>query len=184
MLKIMIRIHPTADVKTQNIGDDTVIWQFCVVLEDAVIGRNCNINANVLIEGDVIIGNNVTVKSGVQLWKGLQIGDNVFIGPNATFTNDIVPRSKKYPDKFEQTIIETGASIGANATIIAGNKIGAYSLIGAGAVVTKNIPPYTLWVGNPAKQIGLVTKEGKILSLDLKDKEGNQYKLSNGEPVL
>ncbi|OFX22961.1 MAG: dTDP-6-deoxy-3,4-keto-hexulose isomerase [Bacteroidetes bacterium GWA2_31_9b] len=175
----MFNIHPTADVQTQKIGDNTFVWQFCVILEDAVIGRNCNINAHVLIEGDVIIGNNVTVKSGVQLWNGLRIDDDVFIGPNVTFTNDIVPRSKKYPDKFEQTIIERGASIGANATIIAGNKIGAYSLIGAGSLVTKNIPANSMWYGNPAKHKGYVTNDGILLDMDFKDKSGKKHNLSN-----
>lgn len=175
----MIKIHPTADVQTQNIGNNTFVWQFCVILEDAVIGKNCNINANVLIEGDVIIGNNVTIKSGVQLWNGLRIDDDVFIGPNATFTNDLVPRSKKYPNKFEQTVIECGASIGANATIIAGNKIGAFSLIGAGSLVSKNIPANTVWYGNPAKHKGYVTNEGILLDMECKDINGKKHNLSH-----
>jgi len=175
----MVKIHPTADVQTNNIGDNTFVWQFCVILKNAVIGRNCNINANVLIEGDVIVGNNVTVKSGVQLWNGLRVDDDVFIGPNTTFTNDLIPRSKKYPDKFEQTLVERGASIGANATIIAGNKIGAYSFIGAGSLVTKNIPANTVWYGNPAKHKGFVTNDGVLLDMDYKDKNGKKHSLSN-----
>lgn len=175
----MIKIHQSADVQTQNIGNNTCVWQFCVILKNAIIGRNCNINANVFIEGDVIIGNNVTVKSGVQLWNGLRIYDDVFIGPNATFTNDIVPRSKKYPDKFEQTVIERGASIGANSTILAGNKIGSYSLIGAGSLVTKNVPANTVWYGNPAKHRGYVTNDGILLDMDFKDKNGNKHNLSH-----
>ena len=107
----------------------------------ARIGDNCNICANVLIENDVIIGNNVTVKSGVQIWDGVEIEDNVFIGPNVTFTNDLVPRSKVYPQSFARTIIKKGASIGANSTIIAGHSIGEYAFIGAGSVITKDIPP-------------------------------------------
>jgi UDP-3-O-[3-hydroxymyristoyl] glucosamine N-acyltransferase len=107
-----IKIHSFADVQSNNIGEDTRIWQFCVVLPMAVIGANCNICAQVLIENDVIIGDNVTVKSGVQLWDGLRIEDDVFIGPNVTFTNDKFPRSKHYPDNFPQTIVRKGASIG------------------------------------------------------------------------
>ena len=131
--------------------------------------------ANVLIENDVIIGNNVTVKSGVQIWDGVEIEDNVFIGPNVTFTNDLVPRSKVYPQSFARTIIKKGASIGANSTIIAGHSIGEYAFIGAGSVITKDIPPYTVWFGNPAKHQGYVTKEGVLLDINYKDKEGNTH---------
>lgn len=166
-----------SDVKSQQIGDNTNIWQFCVVFPNAVIGENCNICANVLIENDVIIGNNVTVKSGVQLWDGVTVEDNVFIGPNVTFTNDLVPRSKVYPEKFAKTLIKKGASIGANSTIIAGNTIGEYALIGAGSVITKDVPPYTIWYGNPAQHKGYITKEGKILDLNFKDKDGNTYNI-------
>lgn len=138
-------IHPLSDVQSKNIGQDTKIWQFCVVLEKAVIGKNCNICAHVLIENDVIVGNNVTVKSGVQLWDGICIEDNVFIGPNVTFTNDLYPRSKKYPEKFLQTIVKKGASIGANATIIPGITIGENAMIAAGSIVTKDVPANTLY---------------------------------------
>lgn len=138
-------IHPLSDVQSKNIGQDTKIWQFCVVLENAVIGKNCNICAHVLIENDVIIGDNVTVKSGVQLWDGIRIEDNVFIGPNVTFTNDLYPRSKKYPEKFLQTIVKKGASIGANATIIPGITIGENAMIAAGSIVTKDVPANTLY---------------------------------------
>lgn len=146
-------IHPLSDVKSANIGEGTNIWQFCVVFPKARIGRNCNICANVLIENDVVIGDNVTVKSGVQLWDGLEIEDNVFIGPNVTFTNDLFPRSKVYPEKFERTVIKRGASIGANSTIIAGHTIGKNAMIGAGSIVTKDIPDNELWFGTPAKFI-------------------------------
>lgn len=138
-------IHPLSDVQSKNIGQDTKIWQFCVVLEKAVIGKNCNICAHVLIENDVIIGDNVTVKSGVQLWDGIRIEDNVFIGPNVTFTNDLYPRSKKYPEKFLQTAVKKGASIGANATIIPGITIGENAMIAAGSIVTKDVPANTLY---------------------------------------
>jgi len=170
-------IHPLSDVKTKNIGDNTNIWQFCVVFPEAQIGNNCNICANVLIENKVIIGDNVTVKSGVQIWDGVTVEDNVFIGPNVTFTNDLIPRSKLHLREYDKTVIKKGASLGANATIVAGIIIGEYALIGAGSVVTKNIPSYSLWYGNPAKHKGYITKDGVILDLDQKDKMGNYVKL-------
>lgn len=161
----MAKIHPFSDVQSQNIGENTMIWQYCVVLKDAIIGDHCNINCQVFIENDVRIGNYVTIKPGVQIWDGVTLKDHVFIGPNVTFTNDLIPRSKHYPEVFERTIIEEGASIGANATIVAGNTIGEYALIGAGSVVTKDVPPYTVWFGNPAKQKGSIDKIGKITYL-------------------
>jgi UDP-2-acetamido-3-amino-2,3-dideoxy-glucuronate N-acetyltransferase len=144
-------IHHLADVQSDNIGDGTRIWQFCVVFACAKIGVNCNICANVLIENDVVVGDNVTIKSGVQLWDGVRIEDNVFIGPNATFTNDAFPRSKVYPEQFLQTIIKVGASIGANATILPGITIGKNAIVGAGSVVTKDVPDGAIVIGNPAK---------------------------------
>lgn len=145
-------IHPLADVKSNNIGSDTNIWQFCVVMPDAVIGRNCNICANVVIENEVIIGDNVTIKSGVQIWDGVTLEDNVFIGPNVTFTNDRYPRSKNSDWKQETILIKAGASIGANSTILPGITIGENAMVGAGSVVTKDIPAGELWIGNPAKK--------------------------------
>lgn len=150
-------IHPTADVQTSMIGKDTRVWQFCVIMPEARIGRGCNICAHVLIENDVTIGNNVTVKSGVQLWDGVTLEDDVFIGPNATFTNDLRPRSKQYPDTFARTIVRRGASIGANATILPGIIIGESAMVGAGAVVTKSVPDGETVVGNPAGVVGLPT---------------------------
>ena len=158
----MPKIHPLADVQSKNIGEDTTIWQFCVVLKDAVIGRNCNINCQVLIENDVLIGDNVTIKPGVQIWDGVTLEDNVFIGPNVTFTNDLIPRSKQYPEVFARTLIKKGASIGANSTILAGNTIGENALIGAGSVVTKDVPANTVWFGNPARQRGIIDERWKI----------------------
>lgn len=150
------KIHQLADVQTTDIGDGTFVWQFVVILKGAKIGANCNVNCHCFIENDVIIGNNVTVKSGVYLWDGLRVNDDVFIGPNVTFVNDLYPRSKQYPGQFLQTVIEKGASIGANATIIGGITIGEGALIGAGSVVTKNVPAGTIWYGNPAVQKGYV----------------------------
>ena len=173
----MNKIHPLSDVLSNNIGDNTNIWQYCVVLPGAIIGNNCNICAHVLIENDVQIGNNVTIKSGVQVWDGVRIEDNVFIGPNVTFTNDLVPRSKVYPQQFLKTFIKKGASIGANSTIIAGHVIGEYAMIGAGSVVTVDIPANTLWYGNPAVQRGYVTNDGIILDMDFKDKEGRIHSI-------
>ena len=144
-------IHHLADVQSKNIGERTTIWQFCVILENASVGKNCNINCNVFIENDVKIGDNVTIKPGVQIWDGITIEDDVFIGPNVTFTNDLFPRSKKHPEKFEKTLIKKGASIGANATMLAGITIGENALIGAGTVVTKDVPANEIWMGNPAK---------------------------------
>jgi UDP-2-acetamido-3-amino-2,3-dideoxy-glucuronate N-acetyltransferase len=180
----MPKVHSLADVQTQNIGSGTTIWQFCVILKNAQIGSNCNINCQVLIENEVIIGNNVTVKPGVQLWDGIIIMDDVFIGPNVTFTNDLVPRSKQYPEAFAKTVIETGASLGANATIIAGNTIGKYALVGAGSVVTQNVPAYAVFFGNPAKHKGFVTKEGVLVNLEFKDKNNNEYVFLNEELTL
>ena len=154
-------IHKLADVQTQNIGENTNIWQFCVVLKNAKIGSNCNINAQVLIENDVIIGNNVTVKSGVQIWDCITLEDNVFIGPNVTFTNDFLPRSKQYPKEFLKTTIKEFASVGANSTIIGGVTIGEYAMIGAGSVVTKDVKTQELWYGNPAIHKGYVCKCGQ-----------------------
>ena len=146
-----MNIHPLADVQTESIGEDTTIWQFVVVLAGAKIGRNCNVNALVLIENDVVLGDRVTVKSGVQLWDGLTVEDDVFIGPNVTFTNDKHPRSKRYPAEFQRTLLKRGCSVGANATILGGVTIGEGAVIGAGSVVTKDVPAGETWYGNPAR---------------------------------
>ena len=164
-------IHKLSDVQSQNIGVDTNIWQFCVVLKEATLGNNCNINAGVLIENDVLIGDNVTIKSGVQIWDGITLEDNVFIGPNVTFTNDFIPRSKQYPIQFLKTTIKKGASIGANSTIIGGITVGEYAMVGAGSVVTKNIGVQELWYGNPAKHKGYVCKCGQKCDKSLTCKE-------------
>ena len=154
-------IHKLSDIQSKNIGEDTTIWQFCVILKDAKIGKQCNINANVFIENNVSIGDRVTIKSGVQIWDGINLEDDVFIGPNVTFTNDFSPRSKQYHKKVLKTNIRKGASIGANSTILGNLSIGEFAMIGAGSVVTKNINKHELWYGNPAKFRAYVCKCGK-----------------------
>lgn len=151
-------IHHLSDVQSENIGENTRVWQFSVILAGAVIGENCNICAHTLIENDVNIGNNVTIKSGVFVWDGITIEDDVFIGPCVAFTNDKFPRSKHYPEKFLGTLIKSGASIGANSTILPGLTIGKKSMIGAGAVVTKDVPDYAVVTGNPARIIKYVSE--------------------------
>lgn len=170
-------ISPYSDVHTSNIGEGTNIWQFCVIMKDAIIGERCNICAHVLIENNVSIGNDVTIKSGVQLWDGIILEDLVFVGPNVTFTNDLSPRSKASNWKLSNTNIRRGASIGANSTILPGITIGEFAMIGAGSVVTKDIPPYSLWYGNPAKQRGYVTRRGVVLNMNKVDQDGNSYSL-------
>jgi acetyltransferase-like isoleucine patch superfamily enzyme/dTDP-4-dehydrorhamnose 3,5-epimerase-like enzyme len=151
-----IFIHPLADVSTSAIGGGTRIWQFVVILKGAKIGQDCNICAHCLVEGEVVIGDRVTVKSGVQLWDGVRLDDDVFVGPNVSFSNDIFPRSKKKPEQFLQTAVESGASIGAGAVLLPGVTVGSHAMVGAGAVVTRSVPPNAIVVGNPAKIVGYV----------------------------
>lgn len=146
-------MHPLADVASLSIGRGTRIWQFCVVLGEAQVGSDCNICSHVFLENDVVVGDRVTIKNGVQLWDGLRIGDDVFIGPNVTFSNDRYPRSRQRPERFEQTVVERGASIGAGAVLVPGVRVGEGALIAAGAVVTKDVPPLTLVAGNPARVV-------------------------------
>jgi len=166
-------IQPQSDIQSKHIGADTNIWQYCVILPEAVIGSNCNICACVFIENRVVIGNNVTIKNGVQLWDGITIEDNVFIGPNATFTNERIPRSKSYDsNNLMSTWVRNGATIGANATILPGIIIGEHAFIGAGSVVTCDIPANTLYFGNPATHRGYITHSGVVLDLQKRDKNG------------
>lgn len=157
-----IFIHPNAIVEPgAKIGEGTRIWAFAHVLPGARIGRDCNICDGVFVENDVVIGDRVTVKGGVQLWDGVRLEDDVFVGPNATFTNDSFPRSKQYPEKFLHTFIQKGASIGANATILPGLTVGRNAMVGAGAVVTRDVPPHAIVAGNPAHIHGYVSTTDK-----------------------
>lgn len=175
-------IHKSSYVETSDIGEKTNIWQFSVILENVVIGHNCNICAHTFIENNVSIGNNVTIKSGVFLWDGIKIDDNVFIGPNASFTNDLYPRSKK-KSEIVYTSIKNGASLGANCSILAGLTIGKYSMIGMGAVITKDVPDFALIYGNPGKIKGWVDENGnkliKLTKSDYKSIDGKKYVLKN-----
>jgi UDP-2-acetamido-3-amino-2,3-dideoxy-glucuronate N-acetyltransferase len=148
--------HPAALVESDQIGAETRIWAYVHILPKAVIGDECNICDHVFIENDVVIGNRVTIKCGVQLWDGIRVEDDVFIGPNATFTNDRAPRSKQYPAEYPRTLLRQGSSIGANATILPGITIGQNAMIGAGAVVTRDVPPFAIVTGNPARISGYV----------------------------
>jgi len=178
-------IHELSDVQSTDIGEGSSIWQFCVVLKQAKIGANCNINANVFIENKVSIGDNTTIKCGVQVWDGVTIGNNVFIGPNVTFTNDQTPRSKVYPTEFLETIIQDNVSIGANATVLPGITIGDFALVGAGAVITKDVPSRGLVVGNPAKIVGWVNTDGskmkEVSPGKFIDNDENYWTLNNSK---
>jgi len=150
-------VHPNALCESSDIGEGTRVWAFAHVLPGARIGRDCNICDGVFVEGDVQVGDRTTVKCGVQLWDGVRLGDDVFVGPNATFSNDPFPRSRQRPAAYAQTIVENGASIGANATLLPGIRIGSGAMIGAGAVITRSVPPNAIVVGNPARIVGYVT---------------------------
>jgi UDP-2-acetamido-3-amino-2,3-dideoxy-glucuronate N-acetyltransferase len=169
-----------------EIGEGTKIWHFSHIMSGSIIGKGCNIGQNVVVSGGVVLGNNVKVQNNVSIYTGVICEDDVFLGPSCVFTNVINPRSAIVrKSEYKETLIEQGASIGANATIICGNKIGKYALIGAGAVVTKDILAYALVVGNPAKQIGWVNEYGNRLKFDAQGNatcEDTQttYELRNG----
>ena len=159
-----IFVHPGSIVEPDvSLGEGTRVWAFTHILPGAKIGKNCNICDHPFIEGNVVIGDNVTIKSGVYIWEGTSISDNVFIGPCVAFTNDLKPRSKKYDSKFVGPQLKEGSSIGANATILPGIEIGEWAMVGAGSVVTKNVPPYSLVLGNPACFVGWICQCGERL---------------------
>lgn len=158
-------VHSHALCESLNIGKNSRVWAFAHILPGARLGAECNVCDNVFIENDVVIGDRVTLKCGVQLWDGITVEDDVFIGPNATFTNDLFPRSKKHPESYARTTIRKGASLGANCTILPGVTIGMNAMVGAGAVVTKSIPPNAIVVGNPAKIVGYVDAKAGLPSI-------------------
>lgn len=179
-------IHPTAVIDEGcTIGEGTRIWHFSHVMHGARVGKSCNIGQNVVISPGAIVGDRVKIQNNVSVYTGVTVGDDVFLGPSCVFTNVINPRSFiSRKDEFRPTIVRRGASIGANATIVCGNEIGEYAMIGAGAVVTKDVPPYSLWVGNPARQAGWVSRAGH--KLDFNDgmavcpETGAHYRLADG----
>ena len=178
--------HETAVIDPGcTIGDDTRIWHFSHIMSGSTIGQGCNIGQNVVISPGVVLGDHVKVQNNVSLYTGVTCGDDVFLGPSCVFTNVINPRSAVYrKDQYQKTHIGKGATIGANATIVCGHAIGRYAMIGAGAVVTKDIPSYALVVGNPSRQIGWVSEYGHRLSFNEKGiaicpESSQQYQLQN-----
>jgi acetyltransferase-like isoleucine patch superfamily enzyme/dTDP-4-dehydrorhamnose 3,5-epimerase-like enzyme len=156
-------VHPQALCETPAVGENTRIWAFAHILPGATIGKDCNICDHVFIENNVVVGDRVTIKCGVQLWDGLRVSDDVFIGPNATFSNDKYPKSKQYQEKVQETHIGRGASIGGGAAILPGLRIGARAMVGAGSVVTHDVPARAIVSGNPARIVGYVdTKRGPL----------------------
>ena len=166
--------HETAVIDADcTIGKDTKIWHFSHIMSNCIIGEGCNIGQNVVVSPQVVLGTNVKVQNNVSIYTGVRCEDDVFLGPSMVFTNVINPRSAlNRKSEYLQTLVKKGASIGANATILCGNTIGEYAMVGAGAVVTKTIKPYALVVGNPSKQIGWVSEYGHRLDFD---KEGYAF---------
>ena len=156
-------VHPKALVESAEIGPGTRVWAFVHVLKGAVLGKDCNIGDHCFIESGVTIGDDVVIKNGVSIWNGVSIENKVFVGPNVSFTNDHVPRAKMYHDEYEKILVKVGASIGSNATIVAPRVIGRYAVIGAGAVVTQDVPDFGLVYGNPARLQGWMCECGKRL---------------------
>ncbi|MCC6721315.1 MAG: N-acetyltransferase [Bacteroidia bacterium] len=180
--------HPSSYIDEGcTIGEGSKIWHFCHIMKNSIIGKNCNIGQNVVISPEVILGNNVKIQNNVSVYTGVSCDDDVFLGPSMVFTNVINPRSAvNRRDSYLKTHVGKGASIGANATIVCGNNIGKYSFIGAGAVVTKDVPDYALLVGNPARQIGWISEYGHRLEFDnnfiaVCNESGQKYKLENGK---
>ena len=181
-------IHKTAVLdEGANIGKGTKIWHFCHIMPKAVIGDNCNLGQNVFVANDVTLGDNVKIQNNVSVYSGVTCDDDVFLGPSMVFTNVTNPRSAvNRRGQYSRTHVGKGASIGANATIVCGNNIGGYAFVGAGSVVTKNIPNYALVVGNPARQIGWMSEFGHRLEFNKKGQavcieSGDIYHLSDGK---
>jgi len=166
--------HPTAIVESDTVGEGTKIWHFVHIRKDAIIGKNCNIGKSVYVDTEVRIGDNVKIQNFVSIYKGVEIENDVFIGPSVVFTNDMYPRAFIWVnEKIVQTIVKKGSSIGANATIICGVTIGEYAMIGAGSVVTRDVPPYGLVFGNPAHLRGFVCQCGEKLYKIIDTNENN-----------
>ncbi len=189
MLETNFFSHPTAVIDDNcTIGEGTKIWHFSHIMSNCKIGKKCNLGQNVVISPEVVLGDNVKVQNNVSIYTGVKCEDDVFLGPSMVFTNIINPRSAIVrKDQYVETLVKKGASIGANATIVCGNTIGKYAMIGAGAVITKNVQPYALMVGNPARQIGFVSEYGHRLKFNESGyatcpESQQQYKLS-GESV-
>jgi len=183
----MIKVHESASIdKGAQIGSGTSLWQNCIIQDDVIIGKNCNVGANVFIESGVRIGNGVKIKNNIAIYSGVEIEDDVFLGPNCVFTNVINPRafiSRKH--EFKKTLVKKGATIGANATIICGHRIGCYAMIGAGCVVAHDVDDYNLVVGNPDKVLGLVCQCGYRLNDELVCSEcGKKYEVFNRQIVI
>ena len=182
--------HPTAVIDDDCvIGNGTKIWHFSHIMSDCTIGEQCNIGQNVVVSPHVVLGRNVKIQNNVSVYTGVVCEDDVFLGPSMVFTNVINPRSHvNRKSEYKQTIVRRGASIGANATIVCGNEIGEYAMIGAGAVITKPVKPYALVVGNPARQIGWVSEYGHRLTFDENNRAvcpetGQKYELRGGRVV-
>lgn len=180
--------HETACIdEGSTIGKGTKIWHFSHIMPRCVIGEDCNIGQNVVVSPDVVLGRNVKVQNNVSIYTGVICEDDVFLGPSMVFTNVINPRSHvSRKDEYKKTVLRKGSSVGANATIVCGNGIGEFALIGAGSVVTKPVKPYALMIGNPARQIGWVSEYGEKLKFDengnaVCPKTGEKYKLQNNE---
>jgi acetyltransferase-like isoleucine patch superfamily enzyme len=190
-----IFIHPTALIETKKIGQGTKIWAFTHIMPGASIGKNCNIGDHCFIEGGTYVGDNTTIKNGNMIWEGVTLEEGVFVGPHVFFTNDLYPRSRRFIQTTKRyqkkdnwlmlTLVKKGASLGAGVVILAGITIGEYAMVGASAVVTKNVLPYELVVGNPAKRMGWVCQCGNVLKFK-KDtltcsECRNRYKISNNK---
>lgn len=182
--------HETAVIDDGcNIGKGTKIWHFSHIMTGCVIGERCNIGQNVVVSPDVVLGNNVKVQNNVSIYTGVVCADDVFLGPSCVFTNVVNPRSAiNRKDQYRKTIVGKGATIGANSTIVCGHNIGEYAFIGAGAVITKDVPPYALYVGNPATQLGWISKYGHRLEFDTNGfaicpESGEKYRLVENNRV-
>jgi UDP-2-acetamido-3-amino-2,3-dideoxy-glucuronate N-acetyltransferase len=183
-------VHPSAIIDEGcEIGAGTKIWHFSHIMPNSIIGNNCNIGQNVVISPEVVLGNNVKVQNNVSIYTGVQCEDDVFLGPSMVFTNVTNPRSAiNRRDQYSKTIVKRGATIGANATIVCGHDIGKYAFIGAGAVVTKNVPDYALVMGNPARQTGWMSEYGHKLKFNSEgmatcEESKEEYRLTNGRVI-